>query len=258
MASWRRARARLAPRLTLQPALGAARWWARRSELQRRESESLVAQDELVLVRGRADTTLLDVLARPSTDPKRVLGTVELHENGIRYRSSKGNKIGAWPLAMGTPAQNRTLGGGRGRGGAALQAGPCRRRCSAIPWTHANRISLRSTGRGRGDADVLFTNIKHLIFQPCKTKEIVTILHLHLRNEIIVNNKKTKVRPVHARRIAHALVRRVSAPPPGQQLRRCGARGAQRVRRGKRIADRMCNSSVRSSMTLPKRHVRAV
>jgi len=32
-----------------------------------------------------------------------------------------------------------------------------------------------------------------LIFQPCKTKEVITILHLHLKNPIMVGNKKTKV-----------------------------------------------------------------
>lgn len=41
--------------------------------------------------------------------------------------------------------------------------------------------------------DVPFSNIRHLIFQPCKTKEVITILHLHLKNPIMVGNKKTKV-----------------------------------------------------------------
>jgi len=40
---------------------------------------------------------------------------------------------------------------------------------------------------------VPFSNIRHLIFQPCKTKEVITILHLHLKNPIMVGNKKTKV-----------------------------------------------------------------
>lgn len=63
------------------------------SEAERRDKESLVAQEELVLSKGRVEA-LQDVMVRPNPDAKRVLGTVEIHENGIRYRSAKGSRIG--------------------------------------------------------------------------------------------------------------------------------------------------------------------
>ncbi|KAH8490666.1 hypothetical protein H0E87_022986 [Populus deltoides] len=39
--------------------------------------------------------------------------------------------------------------------------------------------------------DVMFGNIKHAFFQPAE-KEMITLLHFHLHNHIMVGNKKTK------------------------------------------------------------------
>ena len=39
--------------------------------------------------------------------------------------------------------------------------------------------------------DVLFGNVKHLFFQPC-THELIVIIHVHLKNPIMVGKKKTK------------------------------------------------------------------
>lgn len=39
-------------------------------------------------------------------------------------------------------------------------------------------------------ADVLFSNIKHLFFQPCD-QELIVILHIHLKAPILVGKKKT-------------------------------------------------------------------
>ncbi|KAG6478423.1 hypothetical protein ZIOFF_061865 [Zingiber officinale] len=39
--------------------------------------------------------------------------------------------------------------------------------------------------------DVMFANIKHAFFQPAE-KEMITLLHFHLHNHIMVGNKKTK------------------------------------------------------------------
>ena len=39
--------------------------------------------------------------------------------------------------------------------------------------------------------DVLFSNIKHLFFQPCK-HELIVLIHIHLKNPIIIGKKKTK------------------------------------------------------------------
>ena len=37
--------------------------------------------------------------------------------------------------------------------------------------------------------DVLYKNIKHAIFQPCEN-DLIVIIHLNLRTDIIINNKK--------------------------------------------------------------------
>ncbi|ORY48261.1 SPT16-domain-containing protein [Rhizoclosmatium globosum] len=42
------------------------------------------------------------------------------------------------------------------------------------------------------ELDVLFSNIKHLVFQPCEG-ELIVIIHIHLKNEIMIGRKKTKV-----------------------------------------------------------------
>ncbi|KAM0043632.1 putative peptidase M24, FACT complex subunit Spt16 domain, FACT complex subunit Spt16 lobe [Helianthus debilis subsp. tardiflorus] len=48
-----------------------------------------------------------------------------------------------------------------------------------------------STSRADERVDILFGNIKHTFFQPAE-KEMITLLHFHLHNHIMVGNKKTK------------------------------------------------------------------
>lgn len=48
-----------------------------------------------------------------------------------------------------------------------------------------------STSRPDERADVMFSNVKHAFFQPAE-KEMITLLHFHLHNHIMVGNKKTK------------------------------------------------------------------
>ncbi|GFY89090.1 global transcription factor C [Actinidia rufa] len=48
-----------------------------------------------------------------------------------------------------------------------------------------------STSRQDERVDVMYANIKHAFFQPAE-KEMITLLHLHLHNHIMVGNKKTK------------------------------------------------------------------
>ncbi|KAH0890425.1 hypothetical protein HID58_052854, partial [Brassica napus] len=62
-----------------------------------------------------------------------------------------------------------------------------------IPGTleaHANGFRY-STTRPNERVDVLFGNIKHAFFQPAE-REMITVLHFHLHNHIMVANKKTK------------------------------------------------------------------
>ncbi|KAL0422131.1 UNVERIFIED_CONTAM: FACT complex subunit SPT16 [Sesamum latifolium] len=48
-----------------------------------------------------------------------------------------------------------------------------------------------STSRADERVDVMYGNIKHAFFQPAE-KEMITLLHFHLHNHIMVGNKKTK------------------------------------------------------------------
>jgi len=43
---------------------------------------------------------------------------------------------------------------------------------------------------GQSTVDVLFSNIKHLFFQPCQ-HELIVIIHVHLINPIMIGKKKT-------------------------------------------------------------------
>ncbi|KAJ4717345.1 FACT complex subunit SPT16 [Melia azedarach] len=48
-----------------------------------------------------------------------------------------------------------------------------------------------ATSRAEERVDVMFGNIKHAFFQPAE-KEMITLVHFHLHNHIMVGNKKTK------------------------------------------------------------------
>ncbi|CAL5330032.1 unnamed protein product [Camellia sinensis] len=48
-----------------------------------------------------------------------------------------------------------------------------------------------STSRSDERAEIMFANIKHAFFQPAE-REMITLLHFHLHNHIMMGNKKTK------------------------------------------------------------------
>ena len=54
---------------------------------------------------------------------------------------------------------------------------------------HQNGIRYQSPLSTHQRADILFSNIKHLFFQPCE-HELIVIIHIHLKDPIIVSNKK--------------------------------------------------------------------
>lgn len=50
----------------------------------------------------------------------------------------------------------------------------------------------RADSCGAGSlADILFSNIKHLLFQPCDN-ELIVVLHIHLKSPIMIGKKKAK------------------------------------------------------------------
>ncbi|KAF7563053.1 hypothetical protein G7046_g1078 [Stylonectria norvegica] len=54
---------------------------------------------------------------------------------------------------------------------------------------HQNGIRYQSPLNAQHRVDVLFSNVKHLFFQPCQ-HELIVIIHIHLKDPIIVGNKK--------------------------------------------------------------------
>ncbi|PHH88973.1 hypothetical protein CDD83_6809 [Cordyceps sp. RAO-2017] len=54
---------------------------------------------------------------------------------------------------------------------------------------HQNGIRYQSPLNAQHRVDVLFSNVRHLFFQPCQ-HEMVVIIHIHLKDPIIVGNKK--------------------------------------------------------------------
>ncbi|KAL1536333.1 FACT complex subunit spt16 [Salvia divinorum] len=64
------------------------------------------------------------------------------------------------------------------------------RKLSGTLEAHANGFRY-ATSRHDERVDIMFGNIKHAFFQPAE-KEMITLLHFHLHNHIMVGNKKTK------------------------------------------------------------------
>ncbi|KAL2914305.1 FACT complex subunit spt16 [Polyrhizophydium stewartii] len=56
---------------------------------------------------------------------------------------------------------------------------------------HVNGLRYQSQLKSDQKIDILFTNIKHLFFQPCDG-ELIVLLHVHLRNPIMIGKKKTR------------------------------------------------------------------
>ncbi|KOS21394.1 FACT complex subunit SPT16 [Escovopsis weberi] len=54
---------------------------------------------------------------------------------------------------------------------------------------HQNGIRYQSPLNAQHRVDILFSNVKHLFFQPCQ-HELIVIIHIHLKDPIIVGNKK--------------------------------------------------------------------
>lgn len=54
---------------------------------------------------------------------------------------------------------------------------------------HQNGLRYQHLGNQR--VDILFSNVKHLFFQPC-VGELIVIIHVHLINPIIIGKRKTK------------------------------------------------------------------
>jgi nucleosome binding factor SPN SPT16 subunit len=101
-------------------------------EQREQEESDLVLQEDLILTRDRRVPRLIDLSARPHLTGRKTHGTLEAHNNGVRFTTNKNQKV-----------------------------------------------------------DILYSNIKHAIFQPCD-KELVVLIHFHLKHHIMIGKKKQK------------------------------------------------------------------
>ena len=60
---------------------------------------------------------------------------------------------------------------------------------------HVNGIRYRSLLKPDVKVDILFSNMKHLFFQPCDN-EMIVLVHIHLHHPIMVSKKKNQRHPV--------------------------------------------------------------
>jgi nucleosome binding factor SPN SPT16 subunit len=56
---------------------------------------------------------------------------------------------------------------------------------------HQNGLRFVSPLKADQKIDILFSNVKHLFFQPCDG-ELIVLIHIHLKNHIMIGKKKTK------------------------------------------------------------------
>ncbi len=102
-------------------------------ESEKKAMAGVVEQAKLILAKPGKARRLDSVAMRPAPDSKKALGTVFIHQNGIRYQS---------------------------------------------PMRPDQKV------------DILFSNIKHLFFQPSQD-ELIVLIHCHLKNPIMMGKKKT-------------------------------------------------------------------
>lgn len=70
-----------------------------------------------------------------------------------------------------------------------VRPSPDTKRVPSTVFIHENGIRYQSPLRTDSRIDILFSNIKNLIFQSCKG-ELIVIIHVHLKNPIMMGKKK--------------------------------------------------------------------
>lgn len=104
----------------------------RQREQKAEQEKDLVTQAKLIKIKDQRIPRLQDVKLFPPLSGQKCIGTIEAHQNGLRFTSTKGEAL-----------------------------------------------------------DVLYSNIKHAIYQPCD-KTTTVLLHFHLKDFIMIGKKKQK------------------------------------------------------------------
>lgn len=72
-----------------------------------------------------------------------------------------------------------------------VRPAPEGKRVNGLFEIHQNGLRYQSPSKSENNIEILFSNIKHLFFQPCD-HELIVIIHAHLKSPIMVGKKKTK------------------------------------------------------------------
>lgn len=102
----------------------------RQREQKEDEERDLVVQAKLIRIKDQRVPRLQDLTMRPQISGRKCVGTLEAHQNGLRFTSTKGEVV-----------------------------------------------------------DVMYSNIKHAIYQPCE-KSVMVLIHFHLKDFIMIGKKK--------------------------------------------------------------------
>lgn len=70
-----------------------------------------------------------------------------------------------------------------------VRPNPDTKRVPSTVFIHENGIRYQSPLRTDSRIDILFSNIKNLVFQSCKG-ELIVVIHIHLKNPILMGKKK--------------------------------------------------------------------
>jgi nucleosome binding factor SPN SPT16 subunit len=81
---------------------------ANKREQQRKEMADVIEQEKLVELKGRRPIKMTDTFVRPALDGKRLPGEVEIHQNGVRYQSHNGQKVGKYQTPKPLPGHCST------------------------------------------------------------------------------------------------------------------------------------------------------
>ena len=96
------------------------------------QEKDLVQQTKLIKIKDQRVPRLQDLTMRPQLSGRKCVGSLEAHQNGLRFMSNKGEVL-----------------------------------------------------------DILYSNIKHCIYQPCD-KTTMVLVHFHLKDFIMIGKKKQK------------------------------------------------------------------
>jgi nucleosome binding factor SPN SPT16 subunit len=104
----------------------------RQREQKEEEEKDLVLQAKLVRIRDQRVPRLQDLTMRPQLSGRKCSGSLEAHQNGLRFVSTRGETM-----------------------------------------------------------DIMYSNIKHALYQPCQASTMV-LIHFHLKDFVLIGKKKYK------------------------------------------------------------------